>query len=156
LTDSPDEAKRYSLRLLSYRARSEKELRSRLRQKGFSERSISPVIHYLKDAKFLDDEALAEQLRRQALEVRMLGFSAARVYMLKKGLPRDVVETALGFDEEEEVGNARKLVDKKLQTMGKHPTADEKKKLWNFLARRGYPSGTIRAALRDIGLEEEE
>ncbi len=156
MTDSPDEARRYSLRLLSYRARSEKELRNRLQQKGFSERSITPVMRYLKEAKFLDDAAFAEQLRRQAVEAKLLGFSAARLYMLKKGLPRDIVEAALDIDEDEEVRNARKLVDRKLKSTGKNLAAGEKKKLWNLLARRGYASGTIRKALKDLHVEETE
>jgi regulatory protein len=156
LTDSPDEAKRYSLRLLSYRARSEKELRSRLEQKGFSERSISPVIRFLKEAKFLDDAALAEQLRRQALDVKLLGFSSAKNHMIRRGLAKDIVEATLDFDEDEELRNAQKLVEKKLKSMGNYLTAKEKKKLWNHLARRGYSFGTIRKALKDLHIEEAE
>ncbi len=154
MTDSQDEARRYSIRLLSYRARSEKELRRRLEEKGFSERTISPVIRFLKEAKFLDDTMLAEQLRRQAFEVKLLGFSAAKAYMLNRGLPRDIVDGVLDFDEDEQVLNARKLLDKKLKSVGKYLTADERKKLWNYLARRGYSSVTIRKALRDQHFEE--
>jgi regulatory protein len=154
LTDSPDEARRYSLRLLSYRARSEKELRDRLEKKGFSERSISPVMQSLKDAKLLDDAALAEQLRRQAREIKLLGYGSAKAYMLRRGLPRDIVEGALEFDGHEELRSARKLVDKKLKSMGKYLTLADRKKLWNFLARRGYSFGTIRDALRDVHFEE--
>ncbi len=156
MTDSPDEARRYSLRLLSYRARSEKELRSRLERKGFSERSISPVIRFLKEAQFLDDAALAEQLRRQALDVKLLGFSSAKNHMIRRGLPKDIVEATLDFDEDEELRNAQKLVDKKLKSMGNYLTAKEKKKLWNYLARRGYSFGTIRKALKDLHIEEAE
>jgi regulatory protein len=154
LTDSPDEARRYSLRLLSYRARSEKELRDRLEKKGFSERSISPVIQSLKDAKLLDDATLAGQLRRQVQEIKVLGYGRAKAYMLKRGLPRDIVESALEFDGQEELRKAQKLVGKKLKSMGNCLTVDDKKKLWNFLARRGYSFGTIRDALRDLHFEE--
>jgi regulatory protein len=154
LTDSPDEARRYSLRLLSYRARSEKELRDRLEKKGFSERSISPVMQSLKDVKLLDDAALAEQLRRQAREIKLLGYGSAKAYMLKRGLPRDIVEGALEFDGHEELRSARKLVDKKLKSMGNYLTVDDRRKLWNFLARRGYSFGTIRDVLGDLHFEE--
>jgi regulatory protein len=156
LTDSPDEARRYSLRLLSYRARSEKELRDRLEKKGFSRRSISPVIQSLKDAKLLDDAGLAGQLRRQAQETRLLGYGSAKAFMMKRGLPRDIVEGALEFDESGELLNARRLLEKRLKSLGDHPTADDRRRLWNFLARRGYSSGTIRDALRDIQFEEAE
>jgi regulatory protein len=154
LTDSPDEARRYSLRLLSYRARSEKELRDRLEKKGFSARSISPVMQSLKDVKLLDDAALAEQLRRQAREIRLLGYGSAKAYMLKRGLPRDIVEGALEFDGNEELRSARKLADKKLKSMGNYLTPGDRRKLWNFLARRGYSFGTIRDVLKDVHFEE--
>jgi regulatory protein len=156
LTDSPDEARRYSLRLLSYRARSEKELRDRLEKKGFSRRSIAPVIQYLRDVKLLDDAGLAEQLRRQAQEIRLLGYGSAKAFMMKRGLPRDIVEGAIEFDGAEELRNARRVVDKKLKSAGDCPTANDRKKLWNFLARRGYSFETIKDALRDIKFEEEE
>jgi regulatory protein len=156
LTDSPDEARRYSLRLLSYRARSEKELKDRLEKKGFSSRSISPVMKSLKVAKLLDDAKLAEQLRRQAQETRLFGYGCAKAFMMKKGLPRDIVEATLEFDGAEELRNAQRLIDKKLKSLGDYPTADYRKKLWNFLARRGYSHETIRDALRDIEFEEAE
>jgi regulatory protein len=154
LTDSPDEARRYALRLLSYRARSERELEDRLEKKGFSSRSISPVMQYLKEVKLLDDAGLAEQLRRQAQEVRLLGYGSAKAFMMKRGLPRDIVEAVLAFDESGEVRSARRLVEKKLKSFGDHPSADDRKKLRNFLARRGYSFETIRDALRDMECEE--
>ncbi len=154
MTDSPDEARRYSLRLLSYRARSEKEIRDRLGRKGFGEKSIAAAVRSLREAGFINDAALAEQLRRQAIEVKLLGFGSARAYMMKRGLPGEVIESILEPDEDEELLNAQKLVDKKLKTMGNYLTADERRKLWNFLARRGYSFGTIRKALKESGIEE--
>jgi regulatory protein len=156
LTDSSNEARRYSLRLLSYRARSEKELRERLEKKGFSDKSIATAVSALKDSGFIDDAALAGQLRRQAVEVKLLGFGPAKAYMLKRGLPGDIIESVLHRDEDEELENAYKLVEKKRKTMGNYLTAGERKKLWNFLARRGYSFETIRKALKDISIEETE
>jgi regulatory protein len=108
----------------------------------------------LKDVKLLDDAALAEQLRRQAREIKLLGYGSAEAYMLKRGLPRDIVEVALEFDGHEELRSARKLVDKKMKSMGNCLTVGDRKKLWNFLARRGYSFGTIRDVLRDLHFEE--
>ncbi len=156
MTDSPDEARRYSLRLLSYRARSEKELTDRLEKKGFSDKSIAAAVRSLKESGFIDDTALAQQLRRQAIEVKLLGYGPAKAYMRRRGLPGEIVESVLYRDEDEEMRNAQKLVEKKLNTMGNYLTADERKKLWNFLARRGYSFETIRKALKDVCIEEAE
>jgi SOS response regulatory protein OraA/RecX len=112
------------------------------------------VMQSLKDAKLVDDAALAEQLRRQAREIKLLGYGSAKAYMLKRGLPRDIVEGALEFDGPGELRSARKLLDKKLKSMGSYLTLNDRKKLWNLLTRRGYSFETIRDVLRDMHVEE--
>ncbi len=149
MTDSPDDAKRYCLRLLSYRGRSESELRERLGKRGFSEEVISRTFRYLKQAGYLDDDALAVNLKRQALEKKSLGYEGARSFMLKRGLPREVIELTLGYDKDSEFKNIQKLVDKKLKSMGNYLTESDEKKLWNFLARRGYSFEVIRKAIKE-------
>jgi regulatory protein len=142
--------------LLSYRGRSEKELRERLLKKGFSEDAVSGTLLYLKEAGFMDDAALAEDLKRQALGQKKLGYSAARSFMQKRGLPRDLVESTLGYDEEVELGNARNLLEKKLKSAGNYLTAKEKKRLYDYLRRRGFSSSVINKVFRDFGSDERE
>ncbi len=149
MTDSPDDAKRYCLRLLSYRGRSERELRERLGKKGFSEEVISPTFRYLKQSGYLDDDALAVNLKRQAVEKKLLGYEGIRTFMLKRGLPPEVIRSTLDYDEDGEFKNIHKLVDKKLKSMGNYLTESDKKKLWHFLARRGYSFEIIRKAMKE-------
>lgn len=156
MTDSQSDAKRYAFRLLAYRGRSESELRERLTRKGFPGEAISFAVDYLKKAGYLDDRVLAENLKRQVLEKKMLGYQGAKVFMAKRGLPTEVVEATLDYDEDRELQNVHKLVDKKLVSMGNYLTKNEKRRLWNFLARRGYSSGIIRKALKAMSLSEEE
>jgi regulatory protein len=147
LTDSEHDAKRYAFKLLSYRGRSEHELRERLGKKGFVEGEVSRTIDYLKQAGFIDDVALAAGLKRQALDQKHLGYAAARQFMRKRGLSRSVIDAALGYDEDAELANARKLLDKKCRTMGNYLTKKEKKRLYDFLARRGFATSVIGKAL---------
>lgn len=156
MTDSQSDAKRYAFKLLAYRGRSESELRERLTRKGFPGEAISLAVDYLKKAGYLDDRVLAENLKRQVLEKKMLGHQGAKVFMMRRGLPAEVVDSVLGYDEERELQSVHKLVDKRLSSMGNYLTKNEKRRLWNFLARRGYSSGIIRKALKDLSLSEEE
>jgi regulatory protein len=149
LTDSADDAKRYSLRLLSYRGRSESEMREKLGKKDFPEEVISRTIGHLKQSGYLDDGALAVNLKRQAVEKKLLGYEGARTFMLKRGLPPEVIRSTLDYDEDGELENIHKLVDKKLKSMGNYLTESDKKKLWNFLARRGYSFEIIRKAIKE-------
>jgi regulatory protein len=156
LTDSASDAKTYALKLLGYRGRSEKELRERLDRKGFSRDIIDRALLRLKEAGFIDDETLAADLKRQAFERRLLGYEGARSLMLRRGLSRPVVESALGYDEDVEVEKASRVLDRKTASMGNYPAEEKKRKLWNLLKRRGYSSGVIRKAMRDFNFDEED
>jgi len=48
--------KSYALKLLKYRARSEKELRSKLKGKGFGDDEIDELVIEFKKKGFVDDE----------------------------------------------------------------------------------------------------
>ena len=156
MTDSQNDAKKYALKLLAYRARSESELRERLARKGFSGEALSHTLEYLRRAGYLDDHLLAENLKRRALEEKRLGFQGAKDFMLKRGLPAHMVESTLEYDEDRELRNAEKLVDKKLGSMRNYAGKSEKRRLWYFLARRGFSFGIIRKTLKDLNHNEED
>jgi len=156
LTGSDDKAKQYSLKLLSYRGRSEKELEERLRKKGISARGISSTMRYLKDTGLLNDLSLAESLKREALTYRMLSQAGARNFMLRRGIPRSIVDSVLSNDDNIDIDNAVKFVDKKLRVLGRYPAEIAKRRLYNLLLRRGYSSGTILKVLKEKIVKEED
>ncbi len=131
-------------------------MRERLFRKGFSEDIVSRTLDYLKQTGLIDDAALAANLKRQALEQKHLGYGAARQFMQKRGLPRELIGQTLGYDEVTELRNARKLLDKKCRTMGNYLTKKDKKRLYDFLARRGYPTAVIGKVLGDLNFREGE
>ena len=150
MTDSGTDAKRYAFRLLSYRGRSESEIRERLGKKGFTGDVVAQTLDFLKGAGFIDDAALALNLKRQAVEQKLLGHAAARLFMQRRGLPKDLVDATLGYNEDEELQSARKLLDKKLRSVRDCLTIKERKRLYDFFARRGFAPAVIHRALRDI------
>jgi len=156
LTGSDDKAKQYSLKLLSYRGRSEKEMEERLRKKGISARGISSTMRYLKDTGLLNDLSLAESLKREALTYRMLSQAGARNFMLRRGIPRSIVDSVLSNDDNIDIDNAVKFVDKKLRVLGRYPAEIAKRRLYNLLLRRGYSSGTILKVLKEKIVKEED
>jgi len=156
LTGSDDKAKQYSLKLLSYRGRSEKEMEERLRKKGVSARGISSTMRSLKDTGLLNDLSLAESLKREALTYKMLSQAGARNFMLKRGIPRSIVDSVLSNDDNIDIDNAVKFVDKKLRVLGKYPAEIAKRRLYNLLLRRGYSSGTILKVLKEKIVKEED
>ena len=157
MTDSEPSARRYAFMLLNYRSRSEKELRERLEKKGFSENHIASTLKHLKEAGYLDDHTLAQDLKRQAFDNKLLGYNNAKRFLLNRGVPDEIIDETLEYNEETEANKIKKLIEKKLKTTGNYPDKKKEKKLWDFLVRKGYRFSTIRNALHDIiRIEEEE
>ena len=155
MTGSAAKARSYALTLLRYRGRSEKELRDRLRKKGYQQVDIDATVVNLRDSGFLDDEALAENLKRQAMTNKLLGFDGARRFMQQRGLPRQIIDRALMYDEETELRSIEKLIDKKQRTIEKYPEPKRTRSLVGFLMRKGYPLHIIRKALKNRYMHEE-
>ena len=155
MTGSDSNAKQYALKLLSYKGRSEREIEERLRKKGVSSEVISSTMHYLKDAGFIDDRLLAEALKREALTHRMLSRAGARHFILRRGIPRRIVDSIFRDSEDTDRENALRLADKKLRILGRYPRDVAKRRLYNLLLRRGYSSGMIIKVLQEkMGKEE--
>lgn len=143
--DTVPAAVRSAYFLLRYRDRSEREMRERLGQKGYSEPVVAAVVEKLREAGFLDDRRLAENLKRVAAEQKQLGIHGVRAFLQRRGLGRDVIESVPDGADEQAV--AACLIAKKLGRMSALDEATQKKRLWGMLSRRGFSAGTIRAVL---------
>jgi regulatory protein len=141
--------------LLRYRGRSEKELRDRLTKKGYQQEDIGAAVVYLKEYGYLDDRALAENLKHQAMTGKLLGFEGTRRFMRQRGLPRDIIDGAMRYDEATELVTLEKLIDKKRRTVEKYPEPRRTRSLIGFLMRKGYPLHLIRKALNNRIADEE-
>ena len=157
MTDSEASAKKYAILLLTYRSRSEKELRERLEKKGFSENHISSTLRHLKKTGYLDDHALALDLKRQAFDNKLLGHKSAKRFLLNRGVPDEIIAETLEYNEETEADKIKKLIEKKLRATANYPDKKKEKRLRDFLVRKGYSFSTIRNAFHNfIRIEEEE
>lgn len=153
---SQNNARQYALKLLSYRARSERELTERLTKRGIPPTAVSSVIQDLKELGLVDDMALAQVLKRQALTTKLMSRSAARRYVLARGVPREIVDLVFAQAEDTDLDNAERLVDKKLRILRNYPVKILERRLYGLLYRRGYSSGTIMKVLKNRKLKEED
>lgn len=156
MKDSLAKAKKYALKLLSYKNRSEKELKDRLNKKGFSESVASSTLKYLKEVGLINDFYLAKVLKEEALTRRLLSQNGAKRFLLNKGIPNDIIDTIFDKNEQTDINNARKIVDKKLKILKSQPPQIIKKRLYNLLLGKGYSYETIMKILKEKNLFEEE
>ncbi len=138
-------------RLLTFRPRSEAEIRERLAKKGFDEPTVSAVLEKLRGLGLLDDLAFGRFWResREALSPR--GEYLLRAELRQKGLSRETVQEVLAdFDETE---SALKVARVLWRRLAKLPPDEGRRRLWAQLARRGFAPDTIQEAIRRVERE---
>ena len=140
------QAKLKALRLLTDMDRTEEELRTKLKQKGYSEEVVEQAIGYVKSFGYVNDENYA----RKFVESKKSHKSWKELYvaLLQKGLERDIVESALqeNYSEDDESRVILLLAEKK-RFSPKDSTEEEKKKLMAYFLRRGFRYENVRKVL---------
>jgi len=152
ISDLYDKAKNYAYRLLGFRARSEKELKSKISAKGYSRKITDRVVNDLSDEGLIDDKKFAADWIRTRLEYNPRSLSAIKYELLARGIDEDIAEKQLGdialdFDEKEIV---RGLIKKRMSIVAGLDKQKAKQRLYNFLKRRGFSSEIILKTLSDI------
>jgi regulatory protein len=149
-----------ALNMLAFRARSSAELARTLVRKGEERVHVDRAIERLKEQGFLDDAAFA----RSFAHAKVVGASQSRrrvqQELARKGVARDISDAAIDVVFDEEGVDAQAIVDaaarKKLRSLAKLDPAVRKRRLYGFLARRGYDGEHIRAAMKIAGEELDE
>lgn len=151
MTGSATEAKRYALKLLHYRSRSEKEIIQRLKRKGFDDNHINDTVEFLKNAELIKDNVLASELFRNATENKLLGRKGIQAFLSNRGIKKDLAAEALScLSEDTEKETALRLVEKKMKVLRNHPKNVIKRRLWGMLERRGFSAGVINTVIKSI------
>lgn len=140
--DGSERARESALNLLSYRPRSEREVRRRLQRKGFSEQAIEGAVQRLLRAKLLDDEAFARYWISNREQFRPRGQFALRQELGRKGVPSHIIDRLLGDVDEAE--NAYRAATKRLSRWERMDPGERQRKLTGYLQRRGFSYDVIR------------
>ncbi|HAA95503.1 MAG TPA: hypothetical protein DHW65_08820 [Dehalococcoidia bacterium] len=132
--------KNAALRLLTYRSRSEQELRSRL-QRRFPQEAIDRAVASLLRQGLLDDAAFARQWREQREKFRPRGPAVIKRELQKLGVDSEVIQEALSdFDA---AGNAYQAGSKYAAKLSLEDGTVFRRKLGGFLSRRGFQGDVL-------------
>ena len=143
-----------ALNMLAFRARSSAELRRQLLRKGEPEQFVDAAVQRLDAVGLLDDGEYARQYARS--KVVGAGFSRRRLQheLRKRGVAREVAERAIGDVFEDETVDEEALIQdaarKKLKTLAKLDPETRRRRLYAFLARRGYEPDDVRRAMARV------
>jgi regulatory protein len=148
-----------ALDMLEARARGVTELRRLLIKKGEPADAVDAAIERLRASGVLDDANFARQLTRS--KALGGGHSRRRIQqeLAKRGVARDVSDEAIAevFDEEgvDEAAAIERVARKKLRTLGTVDAPTRKRRLYAFLARRGYDVDAIARVVRMLSTDDD-
>ncbi|WMJ77748.1 MULTISPECIES: regulatory protein RecX [unclassified Sedimentibacter] len=137
----------YALTLLSRRAMSEKQIRTKMKTKGYDEDFIDSAILKLKNQKYLDDERYSEMLINDKVNISKYGKRKIKQLLYEKGIERETIEEKIKcLSEEDELKRAYSVGLKKISSLKEEDDRKKYVKLSRFLINKGFELSTVRKA----------
>jgi len=150
-------AREDALKLLGYRSRSANELERRLKKKGYEDEIVRDVLASLTRVDLLSDERFTADWIRSRMASKPMGRTMLRWELRQKGIAPELIEEALEeIDEEREFKAALALAEKKASKAAGGDAKAERRRLADFLRRRGFAWETVKRALNEVFGDEEE
>lgn len=134
-----------AVRFLSYRPRSTHEVRSNLAKHDISEPVIDHAVERLVNLGYLDDAAFARFWVDNRSTFKPMSPRALRYELRQKGVPDEIIDTALEPVNPEEAAYA--AAQPRATRYQGATRAEFQKKLAGFLQRRGFSYGVCREAI---------
>jgi regulatory protein len=153
IRDQVEKAYQRALNFLSYRPRSEDEVRRNLRKKEIEEPVIEEVIERLTRGELLDDREFARYWVENRLRFNPRGLRGLRHELRQKGLANRIIdETLEDLDVEAAARKAAEAGARRLQELEER---DFRRKLQAYLKRRGFSYAVIAPLIEEL-LEERD
>ncbi len=142
-----------ALKFLSFRPRSEKEIRDNLKKKKAPDSTVDLIIKKLRDQKFLNDKEFTKWWIEQRTIVKPTGVRIIRIELQRKGIDKEMMQEVLEDSSDivhNELDMARNLVARKFKKYKGMERQEVYRKLGGFLSRRGFDYDTIKKAIDEI------
>ena len=143
-----------ALALLEFRDRTERELRQKLKEREYSAEEINETVLFLKEYRYLDDEAYVDRYIRSCAARKSR--RQIRADLERKGVSREIIDLQLQEKTVDEDSQIRKLLQKKGYVPGKRLEPAEYRRIMGALGRRGFSGEAIRKDMESMREELEE
>ena len=140
-----------ALRIIERSYKTEKEVRDKLKLKGYDENSINKSIEFLKEYNFLNDDNYTKMFIKDKLNTQ--GSNKIKYGLFKKGVSKEIIEKELSnVDKEDEKSTALNLAKKKIITIKKSESDNYKVsgKLYRFLISKGYSYDVVKDVVKEV------
>src|SRR5829696_2841097 len=135
-----------ALGFLGYRARSEKEVRDRLRRYGYADQTVRSVVERLEELGYLDDGEFARLVARE--KARKYGPRRVLAELRRSGVDAETAQSAVDeeFATRSELEEAFSVAERRYNRGGSEAEA---RRVYGFLMRRGYSAEVCSEVARE-------
>jgi len=139
-------------RFLSRRGHFQKELRRKLRLKGYDSEVINKALQYLENKGYLNDAQLLTLFVQDAIHLKRYGPNLIKSKLFERGLPDAAIDQALKTHYPPELQHqiCQELANKKWSILKKSTKPNIRQKLGAFLQQRGFTWETIQPIIEDL------
>lgn len=145
--------KETALRTLERTLKTEKEIITKLKEKGFEEDAIYRTVAFLKEYDFVNDYKYVKLYVKE--KVKKDGINKIKFNLMKKGIKEELIDKELSFyrdNSDDYMNNLRQLARKKYEVLSKGNLDDIKlrKKISDHLFRKGYSWDEIKSVTIEL------
>ncbi len=141
-----------ALHYLSYRPRSESELRERLRQRGFDGDSVEAVIPRLKEQGLVDDMAFAQFWKDNRESFSPRSRRLTKLELRRKGVANDIIDQLVDAIDDDD--SAYRAALSKARSLPQSDYQSFRRRLGEYLKWRGFSYGVINHAVERMWQEQ--
>lgn len=146
-----------AMNYISYQLRSEKEVRSFLKEKEIPAEDRNRIISRLKDLGVVDDRIYGESYVRTQMRTSDKGPTVVKQQLRQKGLTEELIEqviTLYSFDQQLEV--ASHVAEKSLRRIHGKSYKETIQKVRTALMQKGFSGDVISLVMEDLPFDKQE
>lgn len=143
-----------AVRYLSYRPRSEAELRKRLQQRSFDSDNVEAAITRLKEQGLVDDMAFAQFWKDNRESFSPRSQRLTKLELRRKGVASDIIDQAVDAIDDDD--SAYRAVRSKARGLPYSDYQSFRRRLGEYLKRRGFGYEVIEHAVERMWQEQGE
>ena len=134
------EAEKVLINYLKYRQRTEKEIVSKLRQKGYQSGIISQLIEKYQKLGYINDEDFAESYLLDLISHHPQGKYLLISKLRQKGISKEVIDELIfkHISDDIEIEMADRLLTQQRNRFAKYDTKERHEKALAYLQRKGF------------------
>lgn len=157
LKDQFPRARDYGYLLLSYRDRTEREMRDRLERKGFAPDTVREVLDFFRRGGMVDDEQFARNWVSDSLRTRPMGRLRILHELRRRRVGDEAAERAVeeaftadaGQAQDRERELAGRAADKRMKTLASQDPETARRRLYRHLKSRGFHFAVIHDVVKE-------